>query len=251
MSPLAYAILAPILAVVAAAYASVGLGGGTAYLSIVAAWRSDPATLRPISWTLNCVVASIGFVQFARRGHLDWGLAWPFLVGGPVGAVAGAALPIDPTAFRLILACTLGGLALRMLMASKPEERAPKTRPWLPSLVIGTTIGAVSGLIGMGGGIVLGPVIIALGWADAKRTAPVTCLYVLICSLGGLGGHAAQGGSFDLAGLGILGVAVAAGGLAGATWGAGRASPETLRRVFGVVALAAALKVGIGTVLAA
>lgn len=248
MSPLAVALLAPVFALVAAAYASVGLGGGTAYLSIVAAWHADPQTLRPIAWTLNCVVAAIAFAQFCRRGHLDCRFAWPFLVGGPAGAVAGAALPIDPQAFRAVLSVTLAALAIRMLTARKPAPRDPAPRPWLTSLGVGAAVGVLSGLTGMGGGIVLGPIVIAAGWADARRTAPITSAYIFVNSAGGLATHAASGGTFDLTGLAVLGSAAALGGLAGSTWGAGRASPETLRRVFGVVALGAALKVGAGLV---
>jgi len=245
-------LLAPILALVAAAYAAVGLGGGTAYLSVVSLVDADPDTLRPVAWSLNCVVASIGFVQFLRRGHFDLHLSWPFLVGGLGGAVVGASVPLDAGVFRGLLAVALAVLALRMLL-TRPgaEEAAVRSRPWLPSLVIGTAVGGVSALLGFGGGIVLGPILVATGWADPKRTAALTSLYILVNSAAALGTHAARGGTLDVTGLVVLGAAVALGGLAGATWGAGRASPTALRRVFGVVALVAAGKLGVGLLLGA
>ena len=250
MSLATYLLLAPLLALVAASYASVGLGGGTAYLSVVSLVDADPETLRPIAWSLNCVVAAIGFAQFLRRGHFDARLAWPFLAGGLAGAVAGASVPLDPGVFRGLLALALAALALRMLLARAGEgEGAVHARPWLPSLVIGAAVGGVSAMLGFGGGILLGPVLVATGWADPKRTAAITSVYILLNSAAALGTHVAGGGALDLGGLAVLGVAVALGGLAGATWGAGRASPAALRRVFGVVALVAAGKLGLGLLL--
>ena len=139
----------------------------------------------------------------------------------------------------IILICA----SLQMLFAkNKPESRPSKKPPALPSLSLGMAIGIISGLVGIGGGIVLGPVLIALGWADMKRLAPITSLYILLNSFGALTSFLLRGGNIDLPLTGVLCVAVLAGSFLGSRWGAKKASEFMLKRIFGLVALAAGVK---------
>lgn len=240
---MAYVILVPIIALTAWVYASVGLGGGTAYLSIMSFWDSDPATLRPTAWSLNVVAASASFLSFYRQRHFDARLAWPFLVGGVIGASVGGGIQIDKRSFQAMLAVTLIAASLRMLWANnRPNRRASNRPPILPSLLLGAAMGGISGLVGIGGGIILGPVLIALGWADTKTLAAITSLYVLLNSGGAMISFLLTGGTIDMLPTGVFCGAVLAGAVLGARWGAGRASKRTLRRIFGVVALAAGVQ---------
>ena len=240
---LMYFILIPIITLTAWVYASVGLGGGTAYLSIMSFWISDPAFLRPTAWSLNIVVSAVGFLNYYRQGYFDARLAWPFLAGGVLGAAVGGAIQIDNKAFQAMLAITLICASLRMLSAkTKSETRSIKRPPILSSLLLGTTIGIVSGLVGIGGGIVLGPVLIALGWVDTKRLAPITSFYVLLNSSAALLSFLFTGGSIEQPLTGAFCVAVLAGGFAGSQWGAKKASKSTLEKIFGIVALTAGVK---------
>ncbi|OHB73176.1 MAG: hypothetical protein A2V70_09150 [Planctomycetes bacterium RBG_13_63_9] len=221
-------------------YASVGLGGGTAYLSIMSFWNSDPTVLRPVAWSLNVAACSVGFLNFRRHGHFDARLAWPFLVGGFLGAAVGGGIQLETRTFQAMLAVTLISVSARMLFASHAADaHARKRPPILPSLLLGLAVGVVSGLVGIGGGIVLGPVLIALGWVDMKTLAPITSLYILLNSSAALSCFLLTGGTIDLPRTGVLCVAVVAGGYFGSRWGAEKASDRTLRRVFGLVALAA------------
>jgi uncharacterized membrane protein YfcA len=236
-------ILVPLILLTACVYASVGLGGGTAYLSIMSFWNADPMVLRPTAWSLNIVAASVAFLNFYRQGHFNARLAWPFLLGGVLGAVVGGGVHLGQRTFQAMLAITLICVALRMLLAKKQEaSRALEKRRILPSLFLGAAIGIVSGLVGIGGGIVLGPVLLALGWADMKTLAPITSLYILLNSSGALASFLLSGGSIDLPLTGVFCVAVLAGSFLGSRWGAKNASESTLKRIFGVVALAAGLK---------
>jgi uncharacterized membrane protein YfcA len=247
MSTLTMWLVAPLLGLVAAAYASVGLGGGTAYLSLLALWDSHPDSLRPVAWTLNCVVSSIGFVSYYRKGHFEWRRAWAFLVSGLIGGACGSALPLDVALFQILLTVTLGAVGLRMLTGGKAESAAELRRAgWIAPLALGGAVGVVSGIIGIGGGIILGPIVIALGWLDTKRTAAMTSIYIFVSSAGALGAHFARGGTLDVDRIAAFGVFVAIGGWIGARWGAGKAKPKTLRRVFGVVALSVAIKLAVG-----
>ncbi|MFC1597536.1 sulfite exporter TauE/SafE family protein [Planctomycetota bacterium] len=241
-----YFILVPFILLTACVYASVGLGGGTAYLSIMSFWNADPAVLRPMAWSLNIVAASVAFLNFYRQGHFNARLAWPFLLGGVLGAVAGGGVQLGQRTFQAMLAITLICASLRMLLAKKQEPcRTLEKRRILPSLLLGTAIGVVSGLVGIGGGIVLGPVLIALGWADMKTLAPITSLYILLNSSGALASFLLSGGSIDLPLTGVFCAAVLAGSFFGSRWGAKKASESTLKRIFGVVALAAGLKLSL------
>ncbi|NQU21251.1 MAG: sulfite exporter TauE/SafE family protein [Candidatus Nealsonbacteria bacterium] len=240
---LTYCILVPVIMLTALVYASVGLGGGTAYLSIVSFWNSDPTTLRPMAWSLNIVASSAAFWNFRRQGHFDARLAWPFLVGGVLGATIGGAIQVEKAAFQAMLAIALICASLQMLLAKgKPGTRSSRKPPVLPSLFVGTTIGIISGLVGIGGGIVLGPVLVALGWVDMKTLAPITSLYILLNSSAALTSFLLTGGNIDLPLTGVFCVAVLAGGFIGSRWGAEKASESKLRRVFGIVALVAGVK---------
>ena len=240
---LTYFLLVPIITLTAWVYASVGLGGGTAYLSIVSFWTSDPTTLRPVAWSLNIVASFVSFVSFYRQGHFDARLARPFLVGGVLGAAIGAGIQVEKQTFQAMLAVVLICASLRMLLSEKKSKtRSAKRRPILLSLLLGTAIGIISGLVGIGGGIVLGPVLITLGWVDMKRLAPITSLYILLNSSAALTSFLLTGGDIDLPLTGIFCVAVLAGSFVGSRWGAGKASEVTLKRIFGVVALVAGVK---------
>jgi len=202
---LAYFILVCLITLTACVYASVGLGGGTAYLSVMSFWNSDPTILRPTAWALNIVASS--------------------------------------TSFQAMLAIALICASLQMLFAkNKAEHRRSKNPPVLPSLLLGMAIGIISGLVGIGGGIVLGPVLIALGWADMKTLAPITSLYILLNSSGALVSFLFTGGNVDLSLTGVFCIAVLAGSFCGSRWGAEKASELVLRRIFGIVALAAGAK---------
>ncbi len=237
-------IIAPILIFVAAAYASVGLGGGTAYLSILSFVTSDPETLRPVAWWLNIVVALIGMINFRKKGHFNFGAIWHYLVGGVAGAIVGAAIPISHVMFIWLLAVTLTALAIQMLISKKSgadPEREGKEIFWPLGLLLGFFPGLISGLVGIGGGIILGPIILALGLLPVKRTAALTATYILVVSIGALSVHFVTGGTLPWKDILLFSVVVIIGGYGGSKYGAGKASPKTLKRIFGVIVLFAAL----------
>ncbi len=246
MDELSFQLILPFaLFMVAFAYASVGLGGGTAYLSILSFWILEPETLRPMAWSLNVAVAMVTLFNFRRKGHLEAGGIWPFVVGGLIGAVAGAAIPTPLAVFRWLLAVTLGGLAVWMLLPGRAKPEAPEPEPrrgsWPLGLLLGFLPGLLSGLVGLGGGIVLGPIVLALRLLPVKKTAALTSAYILTVSAGALGTHAATGGTMPWGSFAVPCLVVLLGGFLGSRFGAGKARPATLRRILAVLVLAAAV----------
>jgi uncharacterized membrane protein YfcA len=233
------------LFMVAFAYASVGLGGGTAYLSILSFWILEPETLRPMAWGLNVVVSVVTLFNFRRKGHLDTGGIWPFVVGGLIGAAAGAAIPTPLAVFRWLLAVTLAGLAVWMLLPGRAKAEAPEPEPRRGSrplgLLLGFLPGLLSGLVGLGGGIVLGPIVLALRLLPVKKTAALTSAYILMVSAGALGTHVATGGTMPWGSFAVPCLVVLLGGFLGSRFGAGKARPVTLRRILAVIVLTAAV----------
>ncbi len=237
---------APIFFIITIVCAGVGLGGGTAYLSVLALWNTDPGVLRPLAWTFNVLAAGVGLMNFRAKGHFSLNFAWPFLVGGAVGAAVGARLPITAQFFELLLAVALFGVSLRMLFATdKKDEKKSQTikgPAWPVGLAIGLLIGVVSGVVGIGGGILLGPVILSFKWAPVKTSAATTSAYILVSSVGALGAFFAGGGTVDPKTVAVLGSVVLVGGFAGSRYGAGKADPRLVMRILGALIFLVSIK---------
>lgn len=246
-----FTLLTVSLFITAGVYASVGLGGGTAYLAVLSFWETDPHLLRPVAWELNILCSVTVFYNYYRCNFFVWKIAWPYLLGGTLGAVMGAAVPIDPTVFRGLLAATLLLAGVRMLIQKQQSANDPeivRTPPLLWSLLAGFVVGLLSGLVGIGGGIVLGPILIGLGWVPIKRTAAITSAYILICSFFALLTHGATMGISISTDTLVLGSVVIIAGFLGSYYGSGKASPIVLRKIFAIVVLIAALNLLAGFV---
>jgi uncharacterized membrane protein YfcA len=238
-------LLLPILLfLIAAGYAAVGLGGGSAYLAVLSFWSHDPHVIRPLAWGLNIVAAGMGFINYYRAGHFSWSFSTPLVIGGIAGGAVGARLPISMESFNWLLAVTLFLIALRMFLGKKPATAtvAGRRAIWPISVAMGFLVGVISGLVGIGGGIILGPIILALRWTDVKTSAAMTSLYVALSSAGALGGHIQGGGAIDLYRLLGYGAICLVGAYIGSRFGARKASPRTLELIFGSLVLIASIR---------
>jgi uncharacterized protein len=244
MSPFAFVIAAALFAV-ALLYASVGFGGGTGYLAIIALAGLPPTEIRATALVLNVIVAGIGTVQFARKGHFNWRLLAPFLITSmPAAFLAGLWLSLNPEVYRIVLGLILVYAAYRIWAMRVDKGADVEQPPLVLALLAGLVIGFISGLIGVGGGVFLAPLLLLAGWATPRQTAGVTAPFILLNSLAAIigllfseGGLAAQPGS-----LGLWVACVAVGGWIGATSGAALLPPRVLRFILSVVLLAAAAR---------
>lgn len=226
-------------------YSSVGHGGASAYLAVLALVGTAPAVMRPTALLLNVLVAGIGTVQFARRGHLRWRLAAPFVVAGiPMAYLGGrAAIPAD--AYRPLLGAVLLLAAARFLLVRHAPDAARATpRPGV-ALLVGGGLGLLAGLSGVGGGIFLSPLLLLLGWADLRTTAATSALFIVVNSLAGLAGFVHAGGALPGTAWPWL-AAAAVGGAAGSRLGSGPLDRRALRALLAAVLAVAGAKLLLG-----
>lgn len=222
-------------------YASVGHGGASAYLAVMGFAGMMPAEMKPIALTLNIAVSSMALTMFARAGYFRGEIFWPLaLVSVPAAFLGGWLQSPDPV-FKIILAVALLCGAWRLAFGSKADVEQTRA-PHLAALFgLGLALGFVSGLIGIGGGIFLTPLLILFRWAPAKPAAAISAAFILANSLSGLGGYLTQGGAVSTLAWMLL-PAVLIGGWLGATWGSSRAHPPALRQALAIVLVVAATK---------
>jgi uncharacterized membrane protein YfcA len=243
-------LLAPLFALVAAAYASVGLGGGSGYLALMTLFGVPREIMPSTSLTLNIVVTGAAMLRFGIARRLKWRILLPFLLPAIPAAFAGGLFQVDRRLFLVLLAIGLGAAGAAMLRsASQPEitKELPTSTLWLIGVPLGVLVGATSGLLGIGGGVFLGPVVLLLGIADTRDTAAMCSAYILVLSVFGLLAHGTRG-AIDPGFVLPLAGAVLIGGLAGAHLSVTRFEPPTLKRIFSAIVLVAAVKAALGGV---
>ncbi len=229
---------------VALLYASVGHGGASGYLAVLALFGFAPQSMKASALVLNLLVAAVSFHHFRSAGHFKKSLFWPFAAASIPLAFVGGWIALPARVYAGLLAATLLFAAFRLIVFPSSEAARPPRRPSLgASLGAGGAIGLLSGLVGVGGGIFLSPIMILLGWADAKETAAVSAAFIWVNSASGLIGQIRSQG-LDAASLWPLAVAAAAGGWLGASTGARRVPAAALRRLLGLVLLVAVFKLG-------
>lgn len=232
----------------ALAYATVGLAGGSTYLALLALAGLGHESLRVTALALNLIVASAGIYHYAKAGHLRARWVVPFAITSAPVCFAAARVRLPEPLFFGLLSVSLFFAAVRMLFWREPlltPRRVPWRTVWWVGPPTGLLLGLLAGLVGIGGGIFLGPLLFLMGWADGKGTAAAASAFILVNSAAGLAGHLTRGNLPD-PGLWPLALAVLAGGLIGSRLGAFHLSPRTLQRGFGATVLAVALKLGWG-----
>ena len=185
-------LLALTLFIVAFLYGSVGHGGASGYLAVLSIFAIPVISYKPIILMLNILVAGIGFIQFTRAGYFKWKLCWPFLITSLPMAFIGSRIPVQGEVYNLILGIALIIPILRLL-GIIPGEKSGHRKVSVPvALIFGLVIGFLSGMLSIGGGIFLSPLLIMLAWADAKQAAAASALFIVLNSLSGLLGHSAE-----------------------------------------------------------
>ncbi len=230
-----------LLFLIAFLYSSVGHGGASGYLALMAIFSIAPVVMKPTALTLNLFVSLTSFIQFYRGKHFNWKLFLPFAIASVPMAFVGGLITVDTLLYKKILGILLLIPIIRFLFFSNISVKDLKKSNTFLSLLIGAAIGFLSGLVGIGGGIILSPILLLLKWADMKQTAAISALFIFVNSFSGLSGQLTQGIHFSPDMYAYVGVAFI-GGLCGAYFGSIRFKSSVLKYLLAVVLMVAAYK---------
>lgn len=233
---------------VAFLYSSVGFGGASGYLAAMSLFAISTQLMAGTALILNVLVASIAFGTFYRAGHFNPRLLIPFLLTSVPAAFLGGYVRISDEFYFLILYAALAYIGTRLLVESENTtgeemEITVERRPPLGAVLIsGLLIGLLSGMVGLGGGIFLSPLIVLAGWGTPKQAAASSAGFIVANSASGLIGRFIGGNfAFGLLGAVLLPVGMV-GALAGSRLGARYLSGNGLRRLLGVIMWLAVLR---------
>ena len=230
-----------LLFVVAMLYSSVGHGGASGYLALMAIYAFSPEVMKPTALILNLFVSLISFIQFYRGEHFKWKIFLPLAIASIPMAFLGGIITMEASMYKQILGTLLFIPVIRFLFfANIPDEELKKSNLAL-SVLIGSLIGFVSGLIGIGGGIILSPILLLLKWTNQKQTAAISALFIFVNSLSGLAGQLTKGINFSPDMLTYVAIAFA-GGLCGAYFGALKFNQNILKNTLALVLMLAGWK---------
>jgi uncharacterized membrane protein YfcA len=230
-----------LLFVVAFLYASVGHGGASGYLALMAIYGISSTVTKPTALLLNLFVSLTSFIQFSRGGFFKKQIFIPLVIASVPMSFIGGMMTLEEVFYKQLLGYLLLIPVARFLFF--PNIQADRLKPSNGpiSLVIGGVIGFLSGLIGIGGGILLSPVLLLLKWTDQKQTAAISALFIFVNSFAGLAGQFTKGIQFTPQMYTYVAIAFV-GGLAGAYLGALKMNQVVLKNILALVILLAAIK---------
>ncbi len=231
--------------VIAFLYSSVGHAGASGYLAIMSLLSFAPESIKPLSLVLNCIVAAIASYKFISLGYFDKRIFTIFISSSVPFAFLGGWMQLPSIYFKLlagiflILSAVL--LVFKRKFSNNNQEIKSKNLSIPLGLIIGAVIGFFSGLIGVGGGIFLSPLLLLMGWATLKNTSGISALFILLNSLAGLIGYYNYMEELDPSIFFFMAM-VAIGGYIGSHFGAKKLSPFWITLFLVLVLLSAGFK---------
>lgn len=241
MTPETLILLCLAVGLVALLYASVGHGGASGYIAVMALASIPTTSIKPTALALNILVSAIALFQFSRAGHFNWRIFWPFALTSIPCSFFGGMIHLPPHLLKPLLGAVLLFSAWRLLLKQRQNESSVALPHIALGMGIGALLGFLSGLTGVGGGIFLSPLLLLLGWAGMRETAGISALFILLNSSAGLLGHLASLGNIPgfapwLAVFAIIGGAI------GAHLGSRRLPLTAIRYLLAIVLLIAGIK---------
>ncbi len=235
-------ILLLALATVAFIYSSVGHGGASGYMAIMALTGVAPVMMKQSALVMNLAVSLFSFIGFYRAGFFRLKLFLPFVIASIPMAFLGGTMSLPDAIYKKILGICLFISIIRLVYQFEEKNEPNREIPLWAGLFSGGSIGLLSGLLGIGGGIILSPLMLLMRWSKLKETAAVSALFIFVNSLSGLYGQIQKGG-FNLSpDLQIAVVATIIGGLLGSYFGSQKFNSKTLKYLLAAGLTIAGLK---------
>ena len=225
---------------IALLYSSVGLGGGSSYTALMAISGINYLAIPIVSLTLNLMVTTLSSFHFIRNGHARLRIIAPFIVSSIPMAYLGGALKVSPSFFYWVLLVSLLFLAARIYFWNETRLALNlKSRDKIiVSVISGSILGLIAGIVGIGGGIYLVPLILLLGLGTEKQAAACGAIIVWMNSFSGLASRM-QYNTINLLEYASLIIAVLAGGFIGSYMGSSTFSAKTVEKILGLVIIIA------------
>jgi uncharacterized membrane protein YfcA len=186
-------ILTLLFGVVSLLYATVGQAGGTAFLALMAFASFAPNEMRPTALLLNIVAATYSTWLFKRGRLVDWAKLRPLLLASLPTALVGGFIVLDERIYNAVTGVVLILAALILVLRRARDGQPDRTTPLWGAITVGAAVGFVSGLTGVGGGVFLAPILIAVQWASPKQTAALSAPFIVANSIMGLVGAISAG----------------------------------------------------------
>ena len=235
-------VLLLFLAIIAFLYSSVGHGGASGYLAVMAMMGVAPAIMKPSALVMNLAVSLFSFIGFYRAGHFKFKLFWPFAIASVPLAYLGGTMTLSDSIYKKILAICILISIFRLIFQIRQEQEETRPISTIAGLASGGAIGLISGMIGIGGGIVLTPLMLLMRWATLKQTAAVSALFIFVNSLSGLYGQLQKGGIQVTDNFQWSVAATIIGGLLGSYYGSQKFNVPTLRYLLAIGLVIASAK---------
>jgi len=230
-----------ILFFVAFLYAAVGHGGASGYLALMALYGVAPQEMKPTALMLNLFVSLTSFIQYYRGGYFKRSLFIPIAAASIPMAFIGGMITVEENIYKRVLGVLLLFPVIRFFFFKNVEDEALKPSKLTIAVATGAVVGLLSGMIGIGGGIILSPILLLLQWTNQKQTAAISAAFIFVNSIAGLGGMLTKGISFT--GNMVLYIVIAfVGGLLGAYFGSKKLNQNALKYVLATVLLLASYK---------
>ena len=242
-------ILSVLFFITAILYSSVGFGGGSTYLALLLIWDIPYYIFPVIALMCNIIVVSGNSFNYIRAGNHNFKLLLPFLIGSIPFAYFGGTLKIDKEFFEILLFFVLSIAGVLLLINNKSyknDNQIIKKINFIYSLIIGSVLGLISGIVGIGGGIFLSPILFLLKAEKPKIITTTASLFILINSISGILGQFTKDNTFqELINYWPLFLSVLIGGLVGNYLNLKIFSNRTLTILTSLLVIFVSIRIGI------
>lgn len=223
-------------------YASVGHAGASGYLAAMALFGMAPLDMKPVALTLNILVASIAVVKYFLAGRFSWKIFLPFALSSIPFAYVGGLILLPGLYYKPIVGLVLIYAAYRMVQDARKPDYIVRSPRLFVMVLVGALLGFLSGLVGVGGGIFLSPLLISLRWEGVKNVSGVASAFILVNSIAGLLGFFSSHAAHLPSELIFWAPAAIIGGYIGAEYGSKRFGNPMIKRLLALVLVVAGIK---------